>query len=241
MNRPDAPAEGKLIESLRKDIKPPLTLKAAAAEIGISDRRWRQIETGYKLEGGAPIPVHAPADTLVRMAKVVGATSEQLLAGGRADAAELLDKGVVASAGVRGSGGKRTAAADGAFTADEKSMVASVAVQEQRIAMRVAALAETESDPRRATELVSVVDELIAAAAAMSHLVARTASVADSMSYQSALAEVIARRNRARRNIEGGQGTTAEDIAAQETRTHEYLLGALLLEKDRLDRGDEPA
>lgn len=239
MSRPDAPAEGKLVETLRNGFAPPLTLRAAAAAIGISDRRWRQIENGYKMEGGAPVRVHAPADTLARMARVVGASPEQLRDAGRGDAAELLDKGVESAAGARSN--RRPAAASGAaFTAEEKSMVATVSVREQRVAMRIAALADTETDPHRAIELISLVDEMIATSAALSHLVARTGSVQDSLNYQSATAELIARRNRARRRIEGGEGTTAEDIAAQEARTHEYLLGALFLEKDRLDRSDEP-
>lgn len=238
VDRPEAPADGHLIETLRKAMTPPLTLKDAATEISISDRRWRQIETGYRIEGGSPVPVHAPADTLARMAKVVGASPAQLRAAGREDAAGILEMGTTPTR--RASGGtKRVTSSGGPFSAEESALVSSAAVHQQRIAMRVASLADTEQDPERAAEIIAIVNELIAASAVMSHLVARSGSVEDSVNYQSAIAELIARRNRALRDSVGGPGTTAEDIADQESRTHELLLRSLVIEKDRLERDDK--
>lgn len=58
---------------------------------GLSPSRWTQIIQGYKQEaGGVRVPVRAPASTLARMARVVGATAEQLRAVGREDAAAEL-------------------------------------------------------------------------------------------------------------------------------------------------------
>lgn len=59
---------------------------------GMSDARWRQIAKGFKYEaGGIRVPARAPADTLARMARVVGATPDQLREVGRGDAADELE------------------------------------------------------------------------------------------------------------------------------------------------------
>lgn len=57
----------------------------------MSDGRWGQIVRGYQTMGDDVFAaVRAPADTLARMAKVVGVTPEQLEEAGRGDAAEEL-------------------------------------------------------------------------------------------------------------------------------------------------------
>lgn len=70
-----------------------LSVREAARRAGISDGWWRQIVLGYQsLSGGGYGPVRGPADTLARMAQVVGVTPEQLIDAGRQDAAaELRD------------------------------------------------------------------------------------------------------------------------------------------------------
>ena len=70
----------------------PLSQNKAAKAIGISPARWRQIENGYQTVGhGQQIAVEGPAETVARMARSVGVTSEQLRQAGREDAATALD------------------------------------------------------------------------------------------------------------------------------------------------------
>lgn len=86
--RPTPPREAALIATALK--RSNLSARAAAQRAGISDARWRQITSGYQTVSGTQVPVRAPADTLARMARTVGATPEQLEEAGRADAAEEL-------------------------------------------------------------------------------------------------------------------------------------------------------
>ncbi|MEU0181506.1 helix-turn-helix transcriptional regulator [Streptomyces sp. NPDC006207] len=88
--RPEAPAEAKLIQAALK--KSRLTARRAASKADLSEARWRQIVSGYQSVSGSYIPVKAPAETLARMAQVVGVTPDELTKAGRADAAtELAD------------------------------------------------------------------------------------------------------------------------------------------------------
>lgn len=83
--------EGVLIDELRDAHRPRLSVRKAAEQAGISEGRWRQIVKGYQqVTSDVRAPVRAPADTLARMAKVVGATPEQLRNANREDAAEEL-------------------------------------------------------------------------------------------------------------------------------------------------------
>lgn len=87
------PPESELIERLRKDATPKLSMREAARRAGISDGRWRQIIKGFKQEtADVRVPVKGPADTIARMAQVVGATVDQLRDAGRDDAAAELDR-----------------------------------------------------------------------------------------------------------------------------------------------------
>ncbi|WP_195166918.1 helix-turn-helix transcriptional regulator [Mycobacteroides abscessus] len=86
------PPEAALIRRLRTAMTPKLSIRAAAADVGISEARWRQVESGYQtVRAGVQEPVIAPAETLARMANGVDATPDQLRDVGRADAAEVLD------------------------------------------------------------------------------------------------------------------------------------------------------
>jgi hypothetical protein len=64
----------------------------AAAIAGISESRWRMIETGVRwFRGEALSEPPAPAQTVARMAWAVGATPAQLTGAGRKDAAAELE------------------------------------------------------------------------------------------------------------------------------------------------------
>jgi hypothetical protein len=68
-----------------------LSAREAARRAGISEGRWRQIAAGYQVvSAGVYAPVHGPAQTLARMAAVVGVTPAQLTEAGRPDAAQAL-------------------------------------------------------------------------------------------------------------------------------------------------------
>ncbi len=87
--RPEPPPWGKLISDALK--RSGLSARKAAQRAGMSDGRWRQITSGYQnVSRGVFAPVQGPAETVARMAQVVGATPEQLEGAGRADAAEEL-------------------------------------------------------------------------------------------------------------------------------------------------------
>ena len=79
------------MERLRNESRPKLSIRAAAEAAGISDARWRQIAKGHNQAAkDVRVPARAPADTLARMARVVGATADQLREVGREDAADEL-------------------------------------------------------------------------------------------------------------------------------------------------------
>ena len=89
MSETDPPAEMALIEERRKAIRPTMSVRKAASAAHISEGRWRSLAKGvHQVSKGNAIPTRAPADTLARMAKVVGATPDQLREAGRDDAAE---------------------------------------------------------------------------------------------------------------------------------------------------------
>lgn len=80
--------EGKLIADAQKRLN--ISSRKAAAQVGMSDTRWRNVVNGYQAVGrGDQIKITAPADTLARMASVVGVTPEQLIEVGREDAANV--------------------------------------------------------------------------------------------------------------------------------------------------------
>lgn len=87
--RPAAPPWGLLIAQALK--KSRMSAREAAKRAGMSDGRWRQIVSGYQtVSAGVYAPVRGPAETLARMAQVVGVTPEQLEQAGRSDAAAEL-------------------------------------------------------------------------------------------------------------------------------------------------------
>jgi hypothetical protein len=75
-------------------VKAKLSAREAARRAGISEGRWRQIASGYQVvSAGVYAPVRGPAQTLARMAAVVGVTPAQLRRAGRPDAAKALAAG----------------------------------------------------------------------------------------------------------------------------------------------------
>lgn len=87
--RPPQLPEGKLIADAM--IRDGRSARQLAANVGISDTRWRHIVNGYQPVGrGQFIRIVAPADTLARMAAALGVGAEQLAAVGREDAAKDL-------------------------------------------------------------------------------------------------------------------------------------------------------
>lgn len=88
-DRPEQRPEGRVIAAASKSS--PLSVREAAAEVGISEGRWYQIVRGYQtISKGVFAPVRGPADTVARMARVLGIEPEQLEKAGREDAADEL-------------------------------------------------------------------------------------------------------------------------------------------------------
>lgn len=68
-----------------------MSRRQAAAKAGISPSQWSDVERGHKMAGpGVIVPVRATAETLARMAQVVGVSDVELAAAGREDAAQQL-------------------------------------------------------------------------------------------------------------------------------------------------------
>ena len=68
-----------------------MSIADAAKAAGMSESRWRQITKGFQqATPETRIPVAAPARTLARMARAVGATDAELDAAGRSDAAQIM-------------------------------------------------------------------------------------------------------------------------------------------------------
>lgn len=85
----EAPPEAVLIEQRRAALG--ISIADAAKTATISESRWRQITKGFQqATPDTRIPVTAPARTLARMARAVGATADELDAAGRGDAADIL-------------------------------------------------------------------------------------------------------------------------------------------------------
>lgn len=88
---PEIPLESDLIRQRREAATPGMSRRQAAAKAGISASQWSDVERGHKKAGsGVVVPVRATADTLARMARVAGASADDLVAAGRPDAAHQL-------------------------------------------------------------------------------------------------------------------------------------------------------
>jgi transcriptional regulator with XRE-family HTH domain len=95
MNDLPAPtAEGELIRQARDLAIPRLSIRAAAARIGMSPEHWGNVERGYRYtkQDDPTRSFAAPAATIAKMASAVGVTPDQLAEVGREDAARLLEE-----------------------------------------------------------------------------------------------------------------------------------------------------
>ncbi|MFT4126253.1 MAG: hypothetical protein QM662_08490 [Gordonia sp. (in: high G+C Gram-positive bacteria)] len=118
MSELSQPSEAELIERLRTQARPKLPVREAARRASISEGRWRQVIKGYRQETkDVRVPVRAPADTLARMARVVGATPQQLREVGRDDAAAELEATLSATQTQTQSPNHPTLDGDRAYTA----------------------------------------------------------------------------------------------------------------------------
>ncbi len=89
--QPAVPAEAVLIRQRREAAVPAMSRRQAAVKTGISASQWSDIERGHKKAGpGVVVPVQGTAETVARMARVVGVGADDLAAAGRDDAAHQL-------------------------------------------------------------------------------------------------------------------------------------------------------
>jgi hypothetical protein len=114
-------AAGQLLERLRREHRPQLSMRAAAAKADLSDGRWRQIENGYQSLAQGRIEVTAPPATLARMVRAIGGSAEDLRAIGNKEAADLLDQLVAAEVAAREA---RQRSVEAALAAHQATMVA---------------------------------------------------------------------------------------------------------------------
>ena len=61
------------LEHQRKLLVPRISQREAAARVGLSRQRWEEIVAGRKRRGGVMQPVEPPYETIMLMAKAVGA------------------------------------------------------------------------------------------------------------------------------------------------------------------------
>ena len=89
--QPGPPAEAELIRRRREAAVPEMSRRQAATKAGLSPSQWSDVERGHKKAGsGVVVPVQATAETLARMARIVGVGADDLAAAGREDAARQL-------------------------------------------------------------------------------------------------------------------------------------------------------
>lgn len=79
-----------VIRRHREDRVPHLSMREAARRAGISSPWWRVLETGIRRVKGQNFAEKANAETLARMASVVGVVPAELVEAGRPDAAAKL-------------------------------------------------------------------------------------------------------------------------------------------------------
>lgn len=153
MQIPTQTPEAKLLEELRQAVRPKLSVRRAATMAGISEGRWRQIAKGYnQVSKDTFVESVAPADTLARMARVVGATPEQLREVGREDAAAELEELLLA-----GSVRSLIPAADSAPERDETR--AAQALVDAAETLLDVMLRLVRNDPARAEHIRAAIAE----------------------------------------------------------------------------------
>ncbi len=86
--RPPQPPVMQLIEQRRGR----LSIRKAATAAGISEARWRQLESGARSTPLGYAAESAPPDTLARMARAAGVTPAELRENGEDGAASILEE-----------------------------------------------------------------------------------------------------------------------------------------------------
>jgi hypothetical protein len=94
-----------------------LSIRKAASAAGISEARWRQLESGSRPTPLGYAPEEAPDGTLARMAHAVGVTPDELRGAGRPAAAVILGEHAAEQAAIAEA--DEEAAAAGARAAAE--------------------------------------------------------------------------------------------------------------------------
>jgi len=110
--RPPQPSVMQLIQKRRKQ-----SIRQAAASAGISEARWRQLESGSRSTPLGYAPEPAPPATLARMALAVGVTPAELRDDGYPEAAVILEE--LAAEHAAQADADEAAAAEGARAAGE--------------------------------------------------------------------------------------------------------------------------
>ena len=91
MDKPVPPPEATLITLARKaaGLSVPAAIRKTAEDV-IGAARWSQLENGYEVKAGQPVPVRGRDDTIAHMAFAVGVTPDELDEAGRPDAGDVL-------------------------------------------------------------------------------------------------------------------------------------------------------
>lgn len=124
VNAPDQPPWGKLLTRLREEHTPPLSMREAARRAGFSVSAWTQGEQGYRrITPDVIAPNRMSDDHLARGVLILGGTPDQLRAGGRPEAARLLER--LLAAGPRPSDQLAAAveSADGLTDAQKRTLI----------------------------------------------------------------------------------------------------------------------
>jgi len=131
--RPPKPAVMELIRQRRKQ-----SIRQAAAAAGISEARWRQLESGSRSTPLGYAPESAPDDTLARMAHAVGVAPAELATAGRPEAAAILkdyaaERAAAAEADEEAAdAGARAAAEPLGLTARQRARLAAMITEDLR-------------------------------------------------------------------------------------------------------------
>lgn len=86
------PAEARLIRTAREAVGMTAAQAAQATEGAVSATYWRDVERGHGGRRGKQVPARASARLLAAMARVTGATPDQLAKAKREDAARVLEE-----------------------------------------------------------------------------------------------------------------------------------------------------
>lgn len=160
MNRPPEPppAYGALIEAAREAAG--LSRREAARRAGISDAWWR-----YVVQGWQNGPISGAADTVAKMARVVGVTPDELeTEGQRADAARVLREVLSAEPPAGAASGSSFTPGGGRDNDPKDDAAAHMFAGDTSRARLLRSIWRYSEDEEKRFELIEVVDPKLAAA-----------------------------------------------------------------------------